>query len=99
MEINSILMEFQNFHGRVVDLFHYVFHNTHCSVPPVGLHKSTYDGLTTTTPTLTSQSLFYVQPWRYYLGRREIWNPSSLISNAKICLIFNRYMSNHKIKE
>ncbi len=48
------------YRARVLVLFHYVFHNTTCSVPPVGLHKSTDDGLTTTTPSLTSQSLFYV---------------------------------------
>ena len=52
--------EQEEYHGRVVDLFHYVFHNTHCSIPPVGLHKSTDDGLTTTKPTPPSQSLFQV---------------------------------------
>jgi hypothetical protein len=50
----------KGYRARVLVLFHYVFHNTTCSVPPVGLHKSTDDGLTTTTPSLTSQSLFYV---------------------------------------
>jgi len=47
-------MEFQNFHGRVLVLFHYLLHSPNCSVPTVDLHKSTDDGLTATPSSRTS---------------------------------------------
>ena len=88
---NSILMEFQNFHGGVRDIIHPLFHPPKCSVPTVALRDSDDDGQTTRSHLSHRWVFFQFHRWMECLERGMVMELFLFVISCNI------WQSNRKI--